>query len=64
MSCERPRRGRPPVPVDEALTDTLRVRLRVADRERIERAAAAADALPSEWARRVLLRAAARARPR
>ncbi len=52
----KPKRGRPAKPAAERMDETLPIRLRVADKARIEEAASRAGVKASDWAREVLLR--------
>ncbi|HEY2412102.1 MAG TPA: hypothetical protein VGI40_07660 [Pirellulaceae bacterium] len=58
MKQTKPKMGRPPKPPDERMDATVRIRFTEAERADLERAAGDADL--SNWARRVLLRAAKR----
>lgn len=54
-------RGRPKLPASEKRAEYVRVFLNPAEREAIERAAAAAGQSPPAWARERLVKAARRA---
>ena len=53
-----PRMGRPPLPRRKVKSATLVLRMTLAERADIDKAAAVDGVNPSEWARRVLLDAA------
>lgn len=52
--------GRPPLPDDERKECTFRIRMTEDDRAQIDKAANANEVAASEWARKVLLKAAAK----